>query len=108
MNIKSFFAGFASATIFCLLAFSVIGINWFHSALISKINAETGFVTIAHGDSGAEKLANIVSISLATDYCSAHSLGDYFFVRENEQDIAVLTKVNAYLSNNNLLLECKS
>jgi hypothetical protein len=108
MSLKSFVAGFACASVIGLAAFIAIGVNWAHSALISKISTETGFVTIAHQESGAEKLAKIVSINLATDYCSANSLGDYFFVRKDAQVNAVLSKANAYLTANNLSVECQS
>jgi hypothetical protein len=107
MNLKSFLIGFFLSTLINIVLIVVLGVNFSHSALISKLSTETGFVNIASSESGAEKLANIVAINLASDYCSARSLGNYFFVFTSEIDNQTLGVVDDYLKQNKLSVECK-
>ena len=107
MNLKSFLIGFFLSTFINIVLIVVLCVNFSHSTLISKLSTETGFVNIASSESGAEKLANIVAINLVSDYCSARSLGSYFFVFTSEIENQTLSMVDDYIRQKNLFMECK-
>jgi len=104
---KIFFYGFLSAIFISFVIFATILVNLSHTALLSKLSSQLTTIEIVNQEDGVDKLKEVNSLTLVSDYCATKALGDYFFVKQNQYEIDTLDYVEKYIVSEKLTIQCE-
>jgi uncharacterized protein YpmS len=106
-NYKMFFFGFIAASIISVVILAIFYANWAHAALLSRIDSQIISIQIANQQGGGEKLKQLVSLTLVSDYCATKSLGEYFFIGENKEELDTLKNIRSYMVAEDFTILCE-